>query len=118
MTNFFNSTTARNQAFNNMKEAFGEEYYALRKSAASVILHGHMKDIRKTRNGEFKVGMKCLDCPELFIFDGHQEFTLQCKGLESYFTHGHIATNLSEYQLQDAMREAFKYINMFLMQFN
>jgi len=104
--------------FRAMKERFGEEYYALRKCANAVIMYGEMKAVRKTREGNLVVGIKCLEYPTLFMKDSEAEYTFQMKELEGYFAYGHIASGLNKYQLEDAMKTAFKSINIFLMQFD
>jgi hypothetical protein len=50
--------------------------------------------------------------------DSEAEYTFQMKELEGYFAYGHIASGLNKYQLEDAMKTAFKSINIFLMQFD
>lgn len=103
--------------FRAMKDRFGEEYYALRKCANAVITYGEMSAVRKTRNDTLTVGIKCLDYPTLFMSDSQNEFTFEMKELEGYFRSGRIVPGLNKYQLEDAMKTAFKSINVFLMQF-
>ena len=104
-------------AFNAMKAQFAEEYYALRKCVAEVILSEKVKASRKTRDGAFRVGVKVLDYPTLFIRDAQNEYRFKMTELEGYFQHGHIRSDLWEHQKDDVMKIAFRNINEFLQQF-
>lgn len=103
-------------AFNEMKANFSEEYYALRKCCADVIMGGKMKAVRKTRDGEFRVGVKVLDYPTLFVADCEAEYSFKMPELQEYFQSGHIK-DLWHHQLDEAMKIAFKGVNIFLQQF-
>lgn len=118
MKNFAQIQAQRIADFKAMKAKFAEEYYALRKCVAEVILGEKVKASRKTHDGAFRVGVKVLDYPTLFIRDAQNEYRFKMTELEGYFQHGHIRSDLWEHQKDDVMKIAFRNINEFLQQFN
>lgn len=107
----------KNAASKKINANYTEEFYALRKCAAEVIFGDKPKAVRKTRNGTFCVGMKLLDKPTLFLYNGQHEYKFAMANVADYFQYGHIK-DIWEHQKDDALGLVFENIKEFLKRFN